>query len=338
MPGQRLALSSTNVQGIGRYENDATIGDQGGAPILHVNQTHAGLVCPGKQKPDGIPTNFGLFQASERHFAQSTPDSVEGWRRQSLGEVDYKSYFDDMALHSKNEWTSFFRHPENSRILVFSHSVMYTLADICMKRGSLEKCAEVLEWMENDASEMMVVLKQKLSGGRDVGDFYSAQVPQFEQYDYLGKVTRSELNMTLSRFEDNVDTFREICAYETKVCGSLIYAGGPNLHLSCLQKSRKISLDQIPSAAEIRALPSKVFVRCMKKYEAQLRPSDAFKADTELVVCANCNKRETALGEFKSCQRCNEVAYCGRSCQRSAWKSHKKVCGKKAPVCCGKRK
>ena len=46
--------------------------------------------------------------------------------------------------------------------------------------------------------------------------------------------------------------------------------------------------------------------------------------------CANCNQQEPALGDFKKCNQCKAVVYCGRQCQLAHWKAgHKKVCAKK---------
>ena len=40
--------------------------------------------------------------------------------------------------------------------------------------------------------------------------------------------------------------------------------------------------------------------------------------------CEVCQKSDAT----RSCTGCGKVAYCSRSCQRTAWKSHKAVCGK----------
>lgn len=44
-------------------------------------------------------------------------------------------------------------------------------------------------------------------------------------------------------------------------------------------------------------------------------------------VCDNCGKNQSLLlNKLKRCQRCKAVFYCNRSCQKEAWKRHKKVC------------
>jgi splicing suppressor protein 51 len=39
--------------------------------------------------------------------------------------------------------------------------------------------------------------------------------------------------------------------------------------------------------------------------------------------CAHCDKKSASL---QTCSRCHKVQYCGRDCQKSAWKTHKKEC------------
>jgi splicing suppressor protein 51 len=39
--------------------------------------------------------------------------------------------------------------------------------------------------------------------------------------------------------------------------------------------------------------------------------------------CANCKKTDVDL---KACSKCKTAHYCGRDCQKTDWKSHKKVC------------
>ena len=58
--------------------------------------------------------------------------------------------------------------------------------------------------------------------------------------------------------------------------------------------------------------------------------SNEGKIKMTLQRCANCDKVEPGLGEFKRCIQCKLVVYCGRDCQKAHWKAgHKKVCVKK---------
>jgi len=46
---------------------------------------------------------------------------------------------------------------------------------------------------------------------------------------------------------------------------------------------------------------------------------------TRLDQCSHCRKISDKMSR---CGRCKKVCYCGVDCQRSAWPSHKLVCGK----------
>jgi tetratricopeptide (TPR) repeat protein len=44
------------------------------------------------------------------------------------------------------------------------------------------------------------------------------------------------------------------------------------------------------------------------------------------LYCVNCNKE---LTKVYRCSRCNVATYCGSTCQKEAWKEHKKICKKR---------
>lgn len=99
---------------------NASVVEDGRAPIIHVSETHVGFVAPGKVIPTGVPTNFGFFQAAEKHVLKPTKEEKEHpdfesrqLRRRILGEVDYKAFYDDITLTHTEEWVEFFLHPDN---------------------------------------------------------------------------------------------------------------------------------------------------------------------------------------------------------------------------------
>ena len=50
--------------------------------------------------------------------------------------------------------------------------------------------------------------------------------------------------------------------------------------------------------------------------------------DEALRECAaDCGATERVAGSFPLCARCRNVAYCGRTCQRAHWSTHKPSCG-----------
>ena len=56
-----------------------------------------------------------------------------------------------------------------------------------------------------------------------------------------------------------------------------------------------------------------------------LRTTDQVKEDQD--KCDHCGKTQSLLGRrLKQCPRCNVTFYCGKDCQKAAWKKHKKIC------------
>jgi hypothetical protein len=58
---------------------------------------------------------------------------------------------------------------------------------------------------------------------------------------------------------------------------------------------------------------------CLKYHERCCNPVRA---------CASCGKKEDLSTRLKLCGGCKKVYYCGGSCQKEHWKSHKSECGK----------
>lgn len=46
--------------------------------------------------------------------------------------------------------------------------------------------------------------------------------------------------------------------------------------------------------------------------------------------CANCAKAGTTENGLKRCAKCKTTLYCSRDCQKSDWKTHKKICASNA--------
>lgn len=58
----------------------------------------------------------------------------------------------------------------------------------------------------------------------------------------------------------------------------------------------------------------------------QNRPSASnVPSSTTTTKCSNCGKEKESL---KTCARCGKARYCDQGCQKEAWGTHKKVCGK----------
>lgn len=64
-----------------------------------------------------------------------------------------------------------------------------------------------------------------------------------------------------------------------------------------------------------------------KKTSEAGRKSTATAINIALNSCFNCQTKETRPDEFRSCSKCNKVAYCSQVCQKIDWTArHKKVC------------
>ena len=90
--------------------------------------------------------------------------------------------------------------------------------------------------------------------------------------------------------------------------------------------------DRYPTPRDIYSMSDRdvVFgINNIKQTDWYVKGVSESKKRLKLVICGNCGKQEKGFNEFKACQRCNKVAYCGKGCQKEAWRSHKKVCGKK---------
>jgi len=303
--------------------------EDGRAPIVHVSSTHAGLVCPGREIPSGIPTNFGLFQAAEKHFYSTKeekehPDFESNQsRKRNLGEVDYKAFYDDLTILNEGEWTDFFAHPNNYRTMTSIHGVLTNLGNIYFKRGVYESSGEVFE----KAAEIIQLCKQHCSNP-DL-PYLRVHIPECDQAEYEANTFRSILNMQLKRYRLNIPVWLDACAYEAKYLDTPPLCLDNQPYLCCLQKERGLTIHCIPTVEEIHTLSDNVILKCMKKYRLTKDTTANEKKETQLLMCDHCNKQELAMGEFKMCPRCNKAVYCGKVCQKASWKLHKKVCGKK---------
>lgn len=73
------------------------------------------------------------------------------------------------------------------------------------------------------------------------------------------------------------------------------------------------------------AIPSAIIPKL-----ASLLPCTTMATPTQ--KCAQCSKAAANLngGSFSRCAKCRETLYCNRDCQKTHWKTHKKVCASQA--------
>ncbi|KAL7540055.1 hypothetical protein ACHAXR_012328 [Thalassiosira sp. AJA248-18] len=289
-----------------------------GVPITSVCYTHAGAVGPDMPIPDGVPSNFGLKQKALMEF--------HGGRghRQFFGEASYKAYYDDL-VENKLEWIEFFRHPMNHQHAEHTCGILGTLATIFRQRGSYEECGNVLD-ME---VEVLDIFKEHSSAPGTP----RAQISCCDGLGFLMNKIRYNLNNNLKQYRANIQVFRDLCSYEA------------NYHLSHEQQNYlfmvevvKECYDRRITASDVHALSDEECLKAIIIPITSCSNSPKFKREsaenrerTQLLCCGNesCKKQESAIGQFKECKLCKNAVYCGRECQKKAWKGHKKICGKK---------
>lgn len=299
---------------------------------IGVCRTHAGLVVRGKRIPPGLPTNFGLLQAADWHFclneeekALMDSDFSKHWHKEVLGEVDYKAFYDDLTFHNPQEWAELFRNPDNHEFIKRTMKIILSLARIYVNRGPYETCGEVLD----KAQEMVTTLLQSIRHQHSAEDHFI-----FDRIGYDANVIRTTLNVKMRQYRANVSVFQDICVFEATYFTQTPFTQTPAdprvRHIMMLQQTRKLTQFDTITVEEILSLPNEIIVKCMKRFgDRHLVDVESIKKSTALEVCARCNKKEKALGEFKQCPRCSITVYCGKKCQKDDWKSHKKSCGKK---------
>ena len=291
---------------------NAEMGD--GDLIVCPIETHVGVVgYPGFPIPSGVPPNFVAMQKSLiEHRRRSSQHTV------FYGEDSFKAYYDEL-VDNQPIWMAFFHNPLNYNSVDHTVVILGCLATLYRQRGTYEECCKVL-----DLNGIVIqIYKQHCSVP---GTLLVHLFDNCEEHEHQMHVTRFNLNFHLKNYIANIPVYKDLCIYEAKhnaEKSNMLYI---LQHLGAINQRR-------PSVKDIRALPDKAVLEAMKFNDVE-HPSHQKhiandKQRTKLMVCGNCNKQEAALGKFKTCSRCDEVAYCGGKCQKSAWRAHKKICSKK---------
>ena len=126
------------------------------------------------------------------------------------------------------------------------------------------------------------------------------------------------LNARLKKYAISIPLLRASCIFEAKYMASDI---GQQQCPHCVRLCLNYPNGHALTVSEINAIREEVWMRIITTLEKSLAETgDEIRRGTELMTCGHCNKEEMALGEFKTCQRCQKVAYCGKQCQKHAWK------------------
>ena len=148
----------------------------------------------------------------------------------------------------------------------------------------------------------------------------------YDGLEFKMHVIQFNLYRQMGQDEKCVPLFRKMLGYEIKY----------NMDYEQQNFLWMLELANIaPTAANVKKLSKINIMKIVNKLK-QMENSQAGRAceeaDRERVAlksCAACHATESAIGDFKSCGRCdNVVFYCNRSCQKQHWKVHKKVCNR----------
>ena len=143
-----------------------------------------------------------------------------------------------------------------------------------------------------------------------------------DKMEYRAKLTEYQFNLNIKQFNENVEVFRQLAIHESK------YPDCESDHIGWLIAANN---GRKPTIEEIQSFPKKKILHLFQRMTKDLRYEKFVQKSerrTKLLSCGNCGKEEDGMGQFNVCPRCKEVPYCGRSCQKEAWRMHKKICGK----------
>lgn len=136
--------------------------------------------------------------------------------------------------------------------------------------------------------------------------------------------------------ENLIWTFRLLCIYEVENTSvepfymqSLKCSMSSDADLSTAKAIEDLSDDEVLKAIKLADTAKTALETFAPDIAREIERASAEQSkDMSLRKCEWCNQMESALGEFKHCVACKQVAYCGRQCQKADWKQHKKVCRK----------
>ena len=278
--------------------------------IIYTSMTDSGIVSPNRPLPSGVPANFYMKQYATVQFRMGPPSSHS--RAFLKGEVAYKEYYDEICAN-KESWMDFFDKPGNHEHTKDTYQILFGLSLIYGLRAVHDAWEPLL-----DMSDKVFYMYKR----------HSSSVRHIEDQQYIMKALRFNLYMQQRRFDEMIPLFRDQCHYELKyeldsstrnyLFVILVLLGKPPT-LACLCSLSDAQLKQcVQFVSGLMEIPR------MQENFSDLRQCVA------LMICAGCGKQEPALNVFKKCTRCLQVYYCGRDCQLSHWKAHKKVCCKKS--------
>jgi hypothetical protein len=288
-----------------------------GMPMISMSFTAFGPVGPGLPIPEGVPPNFPLKQVATIEF-KTGPATRAGARGNMRGEASYRAYYDDLVA-DRSIWMTFFDELDNYEHAEHTCGILGTLATIYRQRGALKECEEVLD-MEVEVMERYQRSSQAQGAPR-------ARIICCDNLEHKMILIRYNLCFQLERFDACLPLYRSLLNYELKY--NLTYEEQNFLFMTVA------ILGKAPTPTTLRSLSDDEVMRMVLaplRHEGSVEgvlEVEKTKQRVALQNCSGCGRSESAMGEFKTCTRCESVFYCCRECQRKDWKAHKKTCNAK---------
>ena len=292
--------------------------------------THRGPVCSEDTvMPHGVPQNFQYIKEASNRYVYLK----EGKRE--FGEAAYKKLFDELVMN-KDEWDCFFRFPANASHAGDSCMCLGELAGVYKGRRDYDACEKVLVMME---FLLVFIKKHNMSDERehDMSNFIA-------HHEYQILTMRYDTNLYKQNYKQNVSILREGVAFEEQHdVPQRKHSFRDTWKLMAdswnMQRNKpKVNVKRIDKVSDEALL---AMIELPHKFQNELRAKNPHlyngvsveeMKNNKMILqhCANCNQQEPALGDYKKCNQCKAVVYCGRKCQLAHWKAgHKKVCAKK---------
>jgi hypothetical protein len=229
--------------------------------------------------------------------------------------------------------------------------VLEQLAEIYSGRDDYEACGQVLD--------MEAKVLEHCKRHSSVPGAAHELMPFCEKTEFRMLSNRYNLNEKLEQHEENIPIFRKLYEYEAtldmpqhqKVNTNMWKEAARLYNFKKRQSLNDSSLRGLSDKTILKVvLHSKEAIKrlkstnpaLLKEIEAKSRATTArnlgvseeelalgrYKGSpsVHLLTCGHCGKEESSLGEFKTCNKCKQVAYCGPKCQQKHWKKHKKKC------------
>mmetsp|Transcript_5490 Transcript_5490/g.9084 ORF Transcript_5490/g.9084 Transcript_5490/m.9084 type:complete len:231 (-) Transcript_5490:7-699(-) len=95
------------------------------------------------------------------------------------------------------------------------------------------------------------------------------------------------------------------------------------------------ALQYLPNVCVTPTVRKALVLKYLELAEEHIKPHEGtsdfrdikkFRQKLSNTKCNYCSRAPTEKESFAVCSRCKSVRYCGKSCQRSDWPSHKKQC------------